>query len=88
MSFSFNWSGLSVPQIAGKREIQLQNQQDNVAGKLGAAAWGMQKRAADEEYANILNQEYSNDARIKEIQSEITRLEQRNAEIRQIIGGV
>ena len=87
MSFSFNWAGLSVPQIAGKRDVQIQNQQANVAGHLGAALRGYERKIADEEYADMLANSSDNSAKIAQIQAEIQSLEQRNNEIRQIIGG-
>lgn len=88
MSFSFNWAGLNVPTIAGKREVQIQNQQADVAGKLGAALRGYERRVADNEYADILAQDTAVDQRVIQIQAEIARLEQRNAEIRNQLGGV
>lgn len=87
MSFSFNWAGLSVPQIAGKRDVQIQNQQANVAGHLGAALRGYERKIADEEYADMLANSSDNSAKIAQIQAEIQSLEQRNNEIRQLIGG-
>lgn len=87
MAFSFNWAGLNVPTIAGKREVQIQNQQANVAGKMGEALRGYERKQANQEYADLLASGSDNSAKIAQIQAEIQRLEQRNNEIRQLIGG-
>ena len=78
MSFSFNWAGLSVPEIRGG---------DNGAaamrdlGNLGMAARGIQVANANEEYADLLRGQRTSSERIAALKTELTRLEQRNADI-------
>ena len=78
MSFSFNWAGLSVPEIKGG---------DNGAaairdlGNLGLATRGIQVANANQEYADILRGQRTSKERIAVLKNELAQLEQRNAEI-------
>lgn len=84
MAFSFNWSGLNVPTISGKRDVQNTAMQFDAAGKLGRAARGWQDRVGMQEYADMIaNARRSEDPRIASIEAEIARLEQRNRELEQ-----
>ena len=84
MSFSFNWSGLKVPQITVNDPTQMAAK----SGALfGAAARGADRMIADREYAGILR---GNSAearqRLAELKAELSRLQARNEEIRSLIG--
>ena len=84
MSFSFNWSGLNIPQIAVNDPTQMAAK----SGALfGAAARGADRMIADREYAGILR---GNSAearqRLAELKAELSRLQARNEEIRSLIG--
>lgn len=84
MSFSFNWSGLNVPQITVNDPTQMAAK----SGALfGAAARGADRMIADREYAGILR---GNSAearqRLAELKAELSRLQARNEEIRSLIG--
>lgn len=85
MSFSFNWAGLNVPTIAGKRDVQLQNQQANVAGKLGAALRGYEDRARTEElnseYSSLLDQYGQGDPNVADIEAQIQALKAQNEQL-------
>lgn len=85
MSFSFNWSGLSIPQISGGDTTQMAAQ----SGALfGSAARGADRMIADREYAGILR---GNSAearqRLAELKAELSRLHARNSEIRALMEG-
>ena len=85
MSFSFNWAGLSIPTISGKRDVQIQNQQANIAGNLGSALRGYEDRKLrdelNDEYANLLNGYSTENPNVKSIQEQIAQLEATNAEL-------
>lgn len=83
MSFSFNWNGLSVPQISGGDDYERSLQ---TARNMGATTRGIVKYNADQEYADILNAGNTNAARISELKQELARLEQRNVELRAMLG--
>lgn len=80
MSFSFNWAGVTMPQINVAKTTERED-----AEKFGAALKGYRKSVADKEYAEMLNGVSNNDAQIID---EINRLEARNAEIRRMLGGI
>lgn len=84
MSFSFNWSGLDIPQISGGDTTQMASQS---ASLFGSAARGADRMVADREYAGILR---GNSAearqRLAELKAELSRLQARNEEIRSLIG--
>lgn len=85
MSFSFNWSGLSIPQISGGDTTQMAAQ----SGALfGSAARGADRMIADREYAGILRGN-SPEARqrLAELKAELSRLHARNSEIRALMEG-
>lgn len=84
MSFSFNWSGLSIPQISGGDTTQMAAQ----SGALfGSAARGADRMIADREYAGILRGNSESTARIAELKAELSRLQSRNEEIRALMEG-
>lgn len=78
MSFSFNWSGTSVPLV--KRRDGYANLRDD-AEAVGKGAAGMDRFLANREYANLIEGRNKDVARIREIKAEIDRLENRNSEI-------
>ena len=85
MAFSFNWAGLNVDnvtpfdsQAAANRDME----------NIGKGIWGMQKRAADKEYADMLDARVQSSARMEEIYAEIAKLEKRNEEIRAQLSGM
>lgn len=80
MAFSFNWSGLQVPQML-RRDTSAQAIQS--AGEFGRAARGYEKREADKEYMDILGESVED---TQAIEAEIARIENRNAEIRKQLG--
>lgn len=84
MSFSFNWSGLNVPQITVNDPTQMAAK----SGALfGAAARGADRMIADREYAGILRGNSSEARqRLAELKAELSRLQARNEEIRSLIG--
>lgn len=93
MAFTFNWaSGPSVPVIkGGDRSYQDRARVD--AANYGSALRGYETRKANQEYADLVNGFRQTDVKalagnLESIKAEIARLEQRNAEIRSIIGGV
>lgn len=85
MSFSFNWAGLSVPQIAGKRDVQIQNQQANVAGNLGKALRGYEDHVRTEElndeYSKLLDQYGYGDPKVADIEAQIQALKAQNEQL-------
>ena len=84
MSFSFNWSGLNVPQITVKDPTQMAAQS---ASLFGSAARGTDRMIADREYAGLLRGNSESTARIAELKAELSRLQARNAEIRALMEG-
>lgn len=85
MSFSFNWSGLNVPQITVNDPTQMAAK----SGALfGAAAKGADRMIADREYAGILRGNSSEARqRLAELKAELSRLQARNEEIRSLLAG-
>lgn len=78
MAFSFNWAGTNIGQIDPNQSRQAYDDAKN----LGEAAAGLRKRIGMSKYADLIrNGSGSNDARIAEIQAEISRLEARNKEL-------
>lgn len=85
MGFSFNWAGLTIPQV-NLTEPAVKSE-DFAA--LGKAARGYKNREAAKEYARkidnyrrgIFADQQGNKARIAEIEAEIARLEQENAQL-------
>ena len=85
MSFSFNWSGLNVPQITVNDPTQMAAK----SGALfGAAARGADRMIADREYAGILRgNSAESKQRLAELKAELSRLQARNEEIRALMEG-
>lgn len=85
MSFSFNWAGLSIPTISGKRDVQIQNQQANIAGNLGSALRGYEDRKLrdelNDEYSKMLDEYGSGDPAVSDIQAQIDALKAQNAQL-------
>lgn len=85
MAFSFNWAGLNVPTIAGKRDVQIQNQQADVAGKLGKALRGYEDRKLrdelNDEYSKMLDEYGYDDPNLSDIQAQIDALKAENAQL-------
>ena len=85
MSFSFNWAGLSVPTISGKRDVQIQNQQANIGGNLGKALRGYEDRVRTEElndeYQQLLDQYGQGDPSISDIEAQIQALKTQNEQL-------
>lgn len=85
MAFSFNWAGLNVPTIAGKRDVQIQNQQADVAGKLGKALRGYEDRKLrdelNDEYSKMLGEYGYGDPNLSDIQAQINALKAENAQL-------
>ena len=80
MSFSFNWAGLSIPQM---QKADTTQQFLDTASKLGSAGRGFVVDLANKEYADLIEGRNKSAARVEEIKQEIARLEQRNAFIDQ-----
>ena len=87
MAFSFNWAGMSVPQVNaydGTENAMLD------ASNAALAASGFERRAADREYADILNgyEGPSTDRgpEYRALQQELASLKARNAEIARRLG--
>lgn len=88
MAFTFNWSGINVPDIqGGSRDYQQTIRAD--AANAGNAVRGYEQKKADWDYANILksydNPDVSGD--VMKLKAELVRLQQRNEEIRKQLGG-
>lgn len=80
MAFTFNWAGLQVPQMQRKDNMPAAVE---AAGEFGRAVKGYEKKKADAEYKDMLSAPTENP---QAIMLEIQRLEQRNAEIRKLLG--
>lgn len=81
MAFTFNWAGISVPDIkGGSNDYQKQIRED--AANWGNAVRGYERKQADKEYADLLGKR----DRISQIMARISELETRNQEIRQQLG--
>ena len=79
MAFSFNWAGVNVPTVGvydGSKETL------NSMQNLGMAARGFEKKAADYEYAQTIDEANNAGVRISELEARLERLNARNAEIR------
>ena len=85
MAFSFNWAGLNVPTIAGKRDVQIQNQQADIGGKLGKALRGYEDRKLrdelNDEYSKMLDEYGYDDPNLSDIQEQIDALKAENAQL-------
>lgn len=85
MAFSFNWSGISVPAISGKRDVQNTAMQFDAAGRLGRAARGWQDKVETDklnaEYADILNGYSTENPNVSKIRAQIDELKAQNAEL-------
>lgn len=81
MSFTFNWAGLSIPQV---------QRADNTArtieagANFGTAARGARRQQFDEEYSKMVEESQKGDPRIAEIESQIKSLEAENARLMQM----
>lgn len=87
MSFTFNWTGTSIPTIQGNKDWK--DRIMKAGGDLGTAVRGYERKQADTEYADMLN-EYSapeNATKLLQLKAEIARLEKRNEEIKAQLGG-
>lgn len=87
MAFSFNWAGVNVPTVGvydGSKETL------NSMQNLGMAARGFEKKAADYEYADILNgykgPSTDRGPEYRALQQELASLKARNAEIARRLG--
>lgn len=88
MAFSFNWAGLSVPQV-NVTQPAVTNEDFRA---MGVAARGYKNRQAASEFANkidnyrrgIFADKQANQKRIAEIEAEIARLEQENAQLSEV----
>ena len=93
-SFSFNWAGISVPNIDAQGSIQRGNQAANQAAQgFGMGARGIQRMVDDKraakEYSDILANyqgPQQQSPEVAAIQQELTRLKARNAEIARRLG--
>lgn len=86
-SFSFNWAGLSVPNIDAQGSIQRGNQAANQAAQgFGMGARGIQRMVDDREYANILGDYQGRQDRYNQLSQELAQLKARNAEIARQLG--
>lgn len=86
MAFSFNWAGLTAPQVSLGQEADL-----NVVGKnLGTALRGYRNREAAEEYADKIDAyrtgRGAKDSRVEQIKAEIARLESENKQLESLLG--
>ena len=86
-SFSFNWAGLSVPNIDAQGSIQRGNQAANQAAQgFGMGARGVQRMVDDREYAKILGDYQERRDRYNSLSQELSQLKARNAEIARQLG--
>lgn len=86
-SFSFNWAGLSVPNIDVQGSIQRGNQAANQAAQgFGMGARGIQRMVDDREYAKILGDYQGRQDRYNQLSQELSQLKARNAEIARQLG--
>ena len=87
MAFSFNWAGMSVPQVNAYDGTENAMRD---ASNAALAARGFERRAADSEYADILNgyEGPSTDRgpEYRVLQQELASLKARNAEIARRLG--
>lgn len=87
MAFSFNWAGMSVPQVNAYDGTENAMRD---ASNAALAARGFEKREADREYADILNgyEGPSTDRgpEYRAMQQELASLKARNAEIARRLG--
>lgn len=85
MAFSFNWAGVTVPQIQPKDTTE---QARTDAANLGSALRGYETRKANREYADIIKGRNEARARMDEIGKRISALQARNQEIRAQLEGM
>lgn len=85
MAFTFNWAGLTIPQIQPKDTME---QARTDAANLGSAIRGFETRKANREYADIINGRDEALARMTEIGKRISQLQARNTEIRAQLDGM
>lgn len=79
MSFTFNWTGTSIPTIQGNKDWK--DRIMKAGGDLGTAVRGYERKQADKEYADMLSEYDNSNSRISEIESRIAALEAENAEL-------
>lgn len=85
MAFSFNWAGMSVPQVNAYDGTENAMRD---ASNAALAARGFERRAADTEYAKMLEKGGNAASRISEIESRIKELKARNDEIRALLASM
>lgn len=85
MAFSFNWAGMSVPQV--KAYDGTENAMRD-ASNAALAARGFERRAADTEYAGLLERRNSELERMDGISARIESLKKRNEEIRALLASM
>ena len=87
MAFSFNWAGMSVPQVNAYDGTENAMRD---ASNAALAARGFERRAADMEYADILNgykgPSTDRGPEYRALQQELASLKARNAEIARRLG--
>ena len=85
MAFSFNWAGMSVPQVNAYDGTENAMRD---ASKAALAARGFERRAADSEYAELLERRNSELERMDGISARISSLQKRNEEIRALLASM
>lgn len=80
MAFSFNWAGVSIPQIQAKDTMQ---QAYIDAANLGSAVRGYQRMQANREYGDLIKnyREGNYSEKVIALKEELNRLKERNKEI-------
>lgn len=82
MAFSFNWAGLSIPEMNPiKDEVDM----NKVGENLGKALRGHKIREGWEEYADMIRGAQGTSDEIAAIEAEIAQLQRRNAELQDLI---
>ena len=82
MAFSFNWAGLTAPRVDPIRDdVDMIKVGDN----LGKALRGHKTREGWEEYADMIRGAQGAPSEIAEIEAEIARLQDRNAELQALM---
>lgn len=82
MAFSFNWAGLTAPRVDTIRDdVDMIKVGDN----LGKALRGHKTREGWEEYADMIRGAQGAPSEIAEIEAEIARLQDRNAELQALM---
>ena len=85
MAFSFNWAGMYVPQVNAYDGTE--NAMSD-ASNAALAARGFERRAADSEYAGLLERRNSELERMDGISARIASLQKRNEEIRALLASM